>query len=195
MRVNYSREEIMSGLASGDEKSENRFMTYLYNEYYGLIESFVMKNSGTKDDACDVFQDSLIVLYHKANDGGFELSCSVKTYLYSVSRNLWMDKLRQNSNRARLLDDHEFEKVQESDMNVLLENERSEIVASLLKELGDKCRSVLTLFYYHKKSMKEIAGTLEMASEAVARNKKHACLKKFRDMIGENESLKQLLYF
>lgn len=106
-----------------------------------------------------------------------------------------MDKLRQSANRARLLDEHDFEKVQESDMAVLLEGERADILAGLLDELGEKCKGVLTLFYFHKKSMKEIAQAMKMASEAVARNKKHACLKRFRELVINNESLKQLLYY
>ncbi|MGB3183639.1 MAG: sigma-70 family RNA polymerase sigma factor [Cyclobacteriaceae bacterium] len=195
MRVNLSGNEILKGLSSGDQQTENRCLKQLYQEYYGLIEIFILKNNGSPDDAKDVFQDGIIVLYNKSRQEDFILTSSVKTYLYSVCRNIWIDRLRQSINRSRLLDLHEFDKVQEDDLKVLLENERSAVLMEHIDRLGPKCKTVLTLFYYDRKSMKEIALKMDMASEAVARNKKHSCLSRLRDMVSENDFLKQLLYF
>lgn len=195
MKVNPSGQDILNGLSSGDQQVENQYLELLYREYFGLIESLILKNSGTSEDARDVFQDSIIVLYNKAQDKDFTLTSSVKTYLYSVSRNMWIDRLRQSMNRSRLLDLHEFEKFQPDDLSVLLENERSQVLMEYIGRLGGKCKEVIKLFYFHKKSMKEIALAMDMASEAVARNKKHSCLSKLRDQVNENDLLKQMLYF
>src|ERR1700741_4892628 len=55
----------------------------------------IINNNGTSDDAKDIFQEAMIVLYEKARSGTFELSCQIKTYVYSVSRRLWLKRLQQ----------------------------------------------------------------------------------------------------
>jgi RNA polymerase sigma factor (sigma-70 family) len=195
MKGNLTGNDILTSLSSGDQQLENQCLKQLYREYFGLIESLILKNSGTSEDAKDVFQDSMIILYNKAQDKNFRLTSSVKTYLYSVCRNIWIDRLRQSMNRSRLLDLHNFETVQPDDLSVLLENERSNVLIEYIERLGTKCKEVITLFYFHKKSMKEIALEMDMASEAVARNKKHSCLSKLREQVDENDLLKQMLYF
>ena len=59
-----------------------------------MIFSLVIKNSGNEDDAIDVLQDALIVLYEKVQLGTFELTVKLTTYIYGVSRNIWYNKLR-----------------------------------------------------------------------------------------------------
>ena len=52
-------------------------------------------NGGSKDDAADLFQETVIVLYQKVKAGNFDLQCLLKTFLYSVARRLWLKKLQQ----------------------------------------------------------------------------------------------------
>ena len=42
-----------------------------------MIENYILKNSGTKDDAKDVFQDSLIVLYKNIKRESFVLNSTL----------------------------------------------------------------------------------------------------------------------
>ena len=58
-----------------------------------MVQSLIINNNGTADDAKDIFQEAMIVLYEKARSGTFELSCQIKTYVYSVSRRLWLKKI------------------------------------------------------------------------------------------------------
>src|SRR5438105_1297170 len=60
-----------------------------------MVQSLVINNNGTTDDAKDIFQEAMIVLYEKARSGTFELNCQIKTYVYSVCRRLWLKKLQQ----------------------------------------------------------------------------------------------------
>ena len=49
-----------------------------------MVQSLIINNNGSSDDARDIFQEAVIVLYEKARTGTFELNCQLKTYLYSV---------------------------------------------------------------------------------------------------------------
>ena len=60
-----------------------------------MVQTFILNNSGTSDDAKDIFQEAMIVLYEKVRSGSFELNCQIKTYVYSVCRRLWLKRLHQ----------------------------------------------------------------------------------------------------
>ena len=68
----------------------------VYKENYSLIQYFVTNNNGTEDDARDIFQEAMMVLYEKSRLPGFELTCQIRTYLYSVCRRLWLKKLQHS---------------------------------------------------------------------------------------------------
>ncbi|MEO7490643.1 MAG: hypothetical protein ABIU77_26235 [Ferruginibacter sp.] len=38
---------------------------------YPAVKKYIIANSGTKEDAEDIFQDALVVLYKKAHDADF----------------------------------------------------------------------------------------------------------------------------
>ena len=82
---------LLKGLARNDRAAT----TTLYRDHYGMIQTLVLNNNGTVDDARDVFQEAMVVLYEKVKAGGFELSCQLKTYIYSICRRLWLKRLSQ----------------------------------------------------------------------------------------------------
>src|SRR5690349_24465334 len=61
-----------------------------------MVQALIINNNGSTDDARDVFQEAMIVLYEKARSGNFELHCQIKTYVYSVSRRIWLKRLQQS---------------------------------------------------------------------------------------------------
>src|SRR6266508_1402656 len=82
---------LLKGLAQNDRKS----VETIYKQYYNMVQSLIINNNGSSDDARDIFQETVIVLYEKARSGSFELNCQLKTYVYSVSRRLWLKRLQQ----------------------------------------------------------------------------------------------------
>ena len=70
--------------------NEKAAIEAVYKENFSLIQHFVVSNNGSEDDARDVFQEAMMVLYEKSRNPEFELTCQIKTYLYSVSRRLWL---------------------------------------------------------------------------------------------------------
>jgi DNA-directed RNA polymerase specialized sigma24 family protein len=51
----------------------------IYGDNYPVIQSFILNNNGNSDEARDIFQEAMIVMYEKAVSGSFELNCQLKT--------------------------------------------------------------------------------------------------------------------
>ncbi len=64
-----------------------------------------MKNGCDAVDVADVFQEAMMVLFGKAQDEEFRLTCNVGTYLMAISKNLWYKKLQSLSKAPVSLDE------------------------------------------------------------------------------------------
>lgn len=164
---------------------DQRAFARLY-AHFPKVRRLVHDNSGSADDAKDVFQDALIIFHRKARSSDFVLTSSISTYLFSVCRNLWREELRRR-NRSLSRWDTEDLPEQEVDITALLAREGDlDLAEKALTTLGDKCLEVLKRFYLTKESLLDIARALGFAGEGAAKTRKYKCLeearKRFRDM-------------
>lgn len=146
----------------------------LYNNL-GEIKQYIQANSGSVDDAEDIFQDALVILYKKIHSPGFNLTVSLKTYLLAVAKNCWLQELRQRKKIPA------GDVVIEPEDNDTTEEPDFDFATTAFKLLGDKCRELLIQFYFKKKSFKEIASLLAFSDELVAKNQKYRCLQKAKE--------------
>lgn len=180
MKRKYTSDEsIIQGILCSDDRA----LGYLYKEYFEMVANIVLTNSGSKDDADDIFQDTVIVLYEKIKSGTFVLTSSLKTYLYSVSKNLWLYRLRQIVRDSKL--NESFLAVPAEDFNVdyyYEENNRQDKMTEYIQLLGDSCKKILLMFYYEKLSTKAIAAKLELAGSDYVKTQKYRCLQKLKSL-------------
>jgi RNA polymerase sigma factor (sigma-70 family) len=174
----YDHEEaLLKGLAANDSNS----IEIIYRENYSAIQAFIVKNSGHPDDARDIFQEAMIVLFEKAKSSSFTLSCQLQTYLYSICRRLWLKKLqRQNLLGREIEPDHEVIAVE--DEIGLHEKMNSDLVLmeNAMMKLGEPCKSLLEAFYIEKKSMPEIAALFGYTNADNAKTQKYKCLTRLK---------------
>src|SRR5690242_18656530 len=71
----------------------------LYQKFSGKIKSMVLQNNGTEIDAADIFQDTLLSIYHKAKTKGFILTCPLEAFLYRICKNKWMNELSKRKSQ------------------------------------------------------------------------------------------------
>jgi RNA polymerase sigma factor (sigma-70 family) len=169
---------LLKGLASNDRKA----IETIYKENYNVVQVLVVNNNGTTDDAKDIFQEAMVVLYEKVSAGNFELSCQIKTYLYSVSRRLWLKRLLQQSRFAISEADEETVAV-ESEVE---EHEKRDLEFTMMEKamagLGEPCKSLLEAFYLQKRGMQEIAASFGYTNADNAKNQKYKCLMRLKKM-------------
>lgn len=190
----YTDHSLLQLLRSPAPQLQDSGLQQLYRQHYSMVEHFVRQNKGTKADAQDLFQDTLIAFFNKVQQQpDFELTCSIKTYLYSVARNLWYKKLRDEKQTTTINDHSDFISVDENPLEYLSTQEHVAEIAQLIAKLGEECQKVLTLFYFDNKRMKEISHLLKYKNDQVAKNKKTRCLKKLRNWIGEQLNMDHFL--
>jgi RNA polymerase sigma factor (sigma-70 family) len=180
--IHYSDEAIIEGL----RLRSDYIIKYIYQELFPTIKYLVVKNSGNDEDAEDVFQDSLIVIFKKIRDNELELTCSFRTYLYSVSRNIWLQKLARSRQFAREFSDIEnFVDLPDKVMDQLSDNEEMEkyrLYQEHFLTLGEDCRKVLLLFM-KKMPLREIATEMGYKTEKYAKTRKYLCKEELKKRI------------
>ncbi|MGE9314147.1 RNA polymerase sigma factor [Niabella sp. CJ426] len=169
---------LLKGLARNDKKS----VEMIYSQNYNLVQALVVNNNGTIDDAKDIFQEAMMVLYDKARSGSFELNCQIRTYLYSVARRLWLKKLNQSNRRTTDFDDtNETQIAVDGDV---VEHEQKdaefEMMHSAISTLGEPCKSLLEAFYFKNNSMQEIAESFGYTNAENAKTQKYKCLMRLK---------------
>ena len=181
--MNSNDFDIIRNLRSDDLTVKNKQMEHVYKTYYPTVRSLILDNNGTENDAEDLFQDAMIVLYSKVRNKEFELTCSLKTYLYSIARNLWLNKLKQNSKYTLVNHDTEYIELGTEELKTLDVNPRYKRIMEQFAHIGESCKEVLLMFYFHRMSMYAIANDMGFANEQVAKNKKSRCLKKLKHLV------------
>jgi RNA polymerase sigma factor (sigma-70 family) len=181
-------QELITILKKNDLKGGAQALKVLYKKNYYMVEDYIVRNSGTKEDAKDLFQDSMIVLYKNLQKENFVLNGKISSYLYSISRNIWLKKLRDTKILTTTVDDYKESFVNDSNIVIDIEySENQRMLANMLIQSGEKCKKILKAFYYEKMSMKKIASTLGYSNEQIVRTQKLRCLKKIRLILNKNE--------
>ena len=151
---------------------------------YPHVEKLILSKGGSKEDAKDVFQDALVIFYEKVMNTDFTLTSSISTYLYSVSRFIWKDRLKKENRKPEIRLSMTFSSEQEAELDeVLQKEEQYKTLEKLLTQIGDKCLELLKLFYFKGLKMKDIAPIVGLKSEKIARNQKYKCLEKAKEKV------------
>jgi RNA polymerase sigma factor (sigma-70 family) len=190
---NLSDTELVANLRSG-QRMEATIKT-IYRSYFEGLCWYIMNNSGSRQDAEDIFQEVVVSFIDLVQKDKFRGESTVKTFLFSLNRNTWLNELKRRG-RA-LAREEKFEKGQERTEQdsgyMIADREGKAEVARLVAELGETCQKILLLFYYENLPMKEILAATNYENEQVVRNKKYKCLKQLEQLINEKPSLKQTL--
>ncbi len=184
--------QILNGLQSPDISQHDLALKAIYAQCYPVIARYIAKNNGTKEDMDDIFQDAVLVFYRKARTIGFTLHCTVTTYIYSVCKKLWLNQLRKQ-NRFQTVDiELQSITIEDDQLAILNENENKKQLTKVMDQLGPGCKKILSLYYFDRMRMKDIAPIMNLQSEQAAKNKKAGCMKKLKSMIAQSPFLKTL---
>jgi RNA polymerase sigma factor (sigma-70 family) len=169
--LSYSDTEMLAGLKSRDEKILKEY----YKIFFSGIRNFVLKNSGSEEDARDLFQDVILVLFQKVRDDSFLLTCSLSTFLFSVSRLLWFKELSKRkhiSASSFILEDYADK---DRDIHETAElNERLEIYRRTFESLSSDCQKVLR-YFIEGMSIAEITRKMGYKSDQHTKNRRYRC--------------------
>lgn len=186
----YSESQILEDIKLGGSRT-NVAVSFMFREFYALLENYIIRNSGNEDDAADIIQETFLVFIKIVEDGKFRQDSSIKSILYSICRNLWITEIRKRKSTMTRHETYETEKdgpLQDFSES-LAKHEDHKLVMNLFRSLGEKCKNILRYFYYENLSMKEIMEKEEFSSEQVLRNKKHKCMKSLIEKVQADQKL------
>ncbi|MDD4645788.1 MAG: sigma-70 family RNA polymerase sigma factor [Bacteroidales bacterium] len=169
--VHYTVEALLEGLKTSD----SNVLEYVYKKYFSIVRFFVIKNSGTDEDAKVVFQEAIILIYKKLKHESLDLTCSFKTYLYSVCRLLWLKQLEQRKVRSEVISDNQvFVQLDDDLEDMATEQEQFRIYQKHFQLLHKDCQQILQLFL-KKVPLKDIAQMMNIKSDKYLKKRKYEC--------------------
>ncbi len=193
MTIFYSDKRITEVLKSGKEEEVNKVFRYLYKTYFQMGVQFMKKNSGDENDAEDVFQEVMIGLYQNVRKDRYRGDSSMKTYLYAMIRNQWLIRLKDKKRSITMDIQENVMKMQPSNPVENAAEELNSKVKVLLENLSQRCREILSLYYFDNFSMNEIANLAGYDNENSVKTQKYKCMQRLIAMIEENPNLKATL--
>jgi RNA polymerase sigma factor (sigma-70 family) len=186
-----SDEEIITGL----RKRDNRVLQYIYKNSFTPVRQLIINNAGSENDAEDIFQETLIIIFKKLKeDQKFELTAAFTTYLYSIARLLWLKHLRhiKKIEIDPLNRDHEERIEFEEPLPVEDKDLRVAIYQRTLLMIPEDCQRILRLTAQDITS-KEIARQLGFRSENYVRKRRHFCKEYLINKIKEDPDYQAMM--
>jgi len=177
-----SDDKIIELIRKGD--TDKAFLA-LY-KHFPMMRKMILSKGGKKEDAEDIFQEALIILYRRVNEPQFKLSSKISTYLYSICRFLWKDELKKRNKIPATGFEENIDTAEENAIAEAVEKEsKIKIAEKVLTELGDRCRELLIMFYSGTMKLKDIATKMGYTSENSAKNQKYKCLEGAKKKLAE----------
>ncbi len=179
VKAELSDTKLLEGLAKNDRQA----IEVIYARHYNMVQSLVVNNNGSNDEARDIFQEAMIVLYEKSRSGSFELNCQLKTYIYSVCRRLWLKRLQYLQRYVPDISSREDIVAVEDELELHEQkNLEFQTMERALSGLGEPCKSLLEAFYIQKRNMSDIAGSFGYTNADNAKNQKYKCLMRLKKL-------------
>jgi RNA polymerase sigma factor (sigma-70 family) len=180
--------EIINSIQQNDDgrkKGEER----LFNRYAYFIQEAIHKYSLTREEAFDLYSDTIIVAITKIGDGSFEGRSSLKTWVYKIFHNKYVDLLRkkttnrQSVHRTVEISDlgGQFTDTSKTILQELADKTDWDMLRANLKQIGDSCNQLL-LLWADGFSDKEIAAKLEYKTADVVKTSRLRCLGKLKQL-------------
>ncbi|MEZ5045399.1 MAG: sigma-70 family RNA polymerase sigma factor [Chitinophagaceae bacterium] len=188
IHTDWNDDLLISSLAQGDQQA----FKHIYNTYYNQIERMVFKMNGNTDDAFDVFQDTITVLYEKVKGSHLELNVKFSTYLIAIAKKMWLKKLVKNKKHtSNLVLDEESDFIDvNQDLSVFFEYEQhAQNLKHCLSIIGESCQKLLTLFYMESKSLQEISEILNYSNPENAKTQKYKCINRLRKLFFKQQEI------
>jgi RNA polymerase sigma factor (sigma-70 family) len=185
--MDYTTEAILEGISM----SNNDVLNYIYKKFFPSIRNFIENNNGNEEDARDLFQEAIIVIYRKMKKEPLVLSCNFKTYIYSICRLLWLKHLEKKKNSNEINSEGVLDNRLDEASETYDQTERYRLYQKHFQNLGPDCKKVLQLAL-DKISLKEIADIMGYKSEKYAKKRKYQCKQMLIESIKSDNEFKEV---
>lgn len=172
---------------------DDQVLDYLYKNVLPKVKSYIINNSGNKQEADDIFQDAVISLYKKIKTNELLEVENVEGYLYLICKNLWINRTSKLNKNTQLDALNEFEETSGDALYTIIEDEKRNAFEKLFEKVGERCKELLVNVIYNQMSMDEIAEKLNFVNANAAKTHHYRCKQKLVELIENDSILKSTL--
>ena len=162
----------------------------LYKFYFPSVASYIKQNLGNNEDAEDIFQEAIVVLLQKVRQPDFVLTSSLKTYLYAVAKNLWLNRLRDNK-LIHVHTDMQLEAFQNETEVFTVElhpqKSKEQQVQGWLQKITKNCQRILKAIFFQHELMDNLMVKMGWKNKHTAANRKYKCIEQVRKVKEKQE--------
>jgi len=163
---------------------DSKVIDHFYKKEYQKVVLFIQKHGGTLEEAQDIVQEGIIILYNNIRLKKYEVrqGASMSTYFIQICKFKWYDKLKSAHHKRTTSITKEMESlIKENDSLERIKAQEMEQnkVHQAMEKLDAKCKELLRLYYWEKLSLTDIAPKVGLTKESV-KNAKYRCMKKLR---------------
>ena len=184
----YIKPAFIDGKING--KEQKLAQKKLYNDHLkSIVKLLISKGVNNQEDAKDIFNQAFMILAKNVIDDNFELSSSLKSYLWGIAWRIWFKSISKD-NTDELKKEYPDKWNENRFLSEIDPTIRSidiwKIVQKILNNLGEPCRGLLK-YWAEGKTFKEILKIMPvLKTEANARQKKGRCLEKFIKIVKDD---------
>jgi RNA polymerase sigma factor (sigma-70 family) len=187
--VNLSEYDILNAI----KRSDLDTLRYLYKDLYPEVLNFIISHKGSREDAQDIFQDAMVLLFLKTRSDIPELTCSFRTYFFSVVKFLWYNEFRRrNRFAASPAAPDELPDIHSDIFEAFLLMEKRKLVMQHFDAMPPECRKIIRM-HLDGISFERIAAVMGYNSVQYTRNRKLVCKEKLVRSIWNNSRFKELI--
>ena len=178
-----NEEVILTKIKNGDRNQ----LAIIYRTYRSEFIAWITSQfQCTRDEARDVYQVSIMILYQNIIENKVvQLKSSIKTYLFAIGKNKFLEFKKAESRFSDRVDPGEIEIKEITTWEDEDKEKKLQHMAKSLEKLGEPCKTLLELYYFHGMSMDEIAERLSYKNRATSKNLKYKCLNRLRKIFRE----------
>ncbi|MGK7393290.1 MAG: RNA polymerase sigma factor [Candidatus Cyclobacteriaceae bacterium M3_2C_046] len=170
---------FVAGIKQGDPKIESQF----YRLHYATVENYILKNSGSPEDARDIYQEAVVVVFHKIKKGQLNhRTASLSTFIFAVAKNKWLYQLRKDKKTEEVaVPVDSVSHFQEPEEHHLEQEEQFRQLETVLGMINELCLKIILAFYIEKMSIKQMTQKFEYKDENGMKKRKSLCMKTARE--------------
>jgi len=181
-----------SDLINGIRNHDSSILEYVYNTYYPIIEGYITHNQGSREQARDIFQDAMIIVYKRIKSNELELTCKFGTYLYAICKNIWMQERKKYLQRTQKLREQPLEVNDPGPADdPLLQNHLTDLFNKHFDALSKDCQKILSM-YFNNFSVEDIRAAMNYKDLHHTADRKYRCKKSLINRIVNDPLFKRL---
>jgi len=170
------------------QENDRKVLGEIYVKYEKQVFNYIKNHGGDDFDAEDMLQESIIVLWQNVNNGKFDLSSKLGTYIVAVAKNKWRGQLRKRNNISNVEISENTINPDKNPLEFVLSAEKENIIQSAFELIQPICKQLLMLFYFEERSIEEITKMLKFSNTNVTKSKKYQCKKSLESVLQKQQA-------